>query len=380
MPDKTGKNKSKLTYLKRKLLETDDQKETRLAKRRKAYQTDDQKETRLANRRKAYEIDDQKQTRLANRRKAYEKIKSLETDEERQQRLAKQKVTINQKSQENAHGTMRIAGISNKQLKTKSKVTQNVTKQNLAGSEKKTQESLESLNLAESEKKTQESRESLTGHCVNKQTDSLIPITENKHMFNNIDCFHNSNEYKIKQCTVCLEAWPVKSSSHSQKDSEYQCVRCSRDKKHPQIFSKKNYMVPSAVPSQLQGLTQIEEMLIARALPIMRVYIKPGGQRGYSGHCINLPQHVQELATSLPRYPKDLALIVIKMKGKDNTFKDVTVRRRMVQNALTWLINNNPHYQDVHLNQQCLASLPENSIPNDLIQLKGKMILVNLLT
>ncbi len=24
-------------------------------------------------------------------------------------------------------------------------------------------------------------------------------------------------------------------------------------------------------------------MLIARALPIMRVYIKPGGQRGYSG-------------------------------------------------------------------------------------------------
>ncbi len=47
-------------------------------------------------------------------------------------------------------------------------------------------------------------------------------------------------------------------------------------------------------------------MLIARALPIMRVYIKPGGQRGYSGHCINLPQNVTELATSLPRYPQRL--------------------------------------------------------------------------
>lgn len=66
------------------------------------------------------------------------------------------------------------------------------------------------------------------------------------------------------------------------------------------------------------------------------------------------PQHVQELATSLPRYPKELSLTLIKMKGKDNTFKDVSVRRHMVQNALTWLINNNPHYQDVHLNQQCL--------------------------
>ena len=52
-------------------------------------------------------------------------------------------------------------------------------------------------------------------------------------------------------------------------------------------------MIPSAVPCQLQALTQVEEMLIARALAIMRVYVKPGGQKGYSGHCINLPQHVE---------------------------------------------------------------------------------------
>lgn len=167
VPDKTGKNKSKLTYLKRKLLETNDQKETKLAKRRKAYETDDQK-----------------QIRLAKRRKAYEKMRSLETDEERQKRLAHQKDNINQKrAQENAHGTMRTAGITNQELKTKSKVTQNFTKQSLAESGKK---SLESLEL-------------IIGRCVNKQSDSLIPITEDKHMFNNIYCFHNSNEYKIKQ-------------------------------------------------------------------------------------------------------------------------------------------------------------------------------------
>ena len=66
-------------------------------------------------------------------------------------------------------------------------------------------------------------------------------------------------------------------------------------------------MIPSAVPTQLSGLTQVEEMLIAKALPIMHIYIKPGGQRGYSGHTINLPQNVSELAQSLPRYPKDLS-------------------------------------------------------------------------
>ena len=118
-------------------------------------------------------------------------------------------------------------------------------------------------------------------------------------------------------------------------------------------------MIPSSVPPQLEGLTQVEEMLIARALPIMRVYRKPGGQQGYSGHCINLPQNVAELAHSLPRYPKYLSV-------KDNNFKDVTVRRQNVADALQWLINNNPHYKDIIVNQDSLNSLPLHGVPQDL--------------
>ena len=97
-------------------------------------------------------------------------------------------------------------------------------------------------------------------------------------------------------------------------------------------------MIPSCIPNELQDVTQIEEMLIARALPIMNVYVKPGGQRGFSGHCINLPQQVSELAQSLPRYPKYVSLLLVTMNGKDNTFKDVIVRRSKVQRALIWLI------------------------------------------
>ena len=128
-------------------------------------------------------------------------------------------------------------------------------------------------------------------------------------------------------------------------------------------------MIPSVVPFQLQGLTQIEEMLIARALPIMRVYIKPGGQRGYSGHVINLPQNIAELAHSLPRYPKDLSVIIVKMKGEDNSFKNVAVRRQNVSNALQWLINNNPHYKDINVNQH-LNCLPENGVTRDLLSVE----------
>ena len=72
-------------------------------------------------------------------------------------------------------------------------------------------------------------------------------------------------------------------------------------------------------------------------------YIKPGRQRGYSGHCINMPQQVNELVNTLPRYPKNIPLILITMKGKD-VFKDVVVRKAKVEKALLWLIKHNPLY------------------------------------
>lgn len=87
------------------------------------------------------------------------------------------------------------------------------------------------------------------------------------------------------------EAWPLKVTKRS--PTNHVCLRCTRDKKYPKTFSSENLLTASNVLPQLQGLTQTEEMLIAPALPIMRVYIKPGGQRGYSGHCINLPQDIE---------------------------------------------------------------------------------------
>ncbi len=50
----------------------------------------------------------------------------------------------------------------------------------------------------------------------------------------------------------------------------------------------------------LQGLTQVEEMLISAVMPIMSIYRLPHGQYGYSGHVINLPQDVVSFASSLP--------------------------------------------------------------------------------
>ena len=204
------------------------------------------------------------------------------------------------------------------------------------------------------------SAEMLEQNCVEK----TLPLITKTQAEKNMSQFNGSMQFSIVQCIVCLEAWPLKTRQKSL--LSYICSRCVRDKQNPKTFSLQNFITPSKVSNELQGLTQVEEMLIACVLPIMRVYVKPGGQRGYSGHCINLPQNVSEIADSLPRCPKQLPLIVMTMKGKENTFKDVIVRRAKVETALNWLTQNNPQYQNLKLNSKILNSLPECGVPSQL--------------
>ena len=96
---------------------------------------------------------------------------------------------------------------------------------------------------------------------------------------NNMVKFHKSMKYKIHQCQICHKAWPIKATTKKENPSLYVCLRCVRDKNNVKKFSIENNMIPSCVPKELQELTQIEEMLIARAFPVISVYTKPGGQR-----------------------------------------------------------------------------------------------------
>ena len=180
----------------------------------------------------------------------------------------------------------------------------------------------------------------------------------------NLMNFQKSPKFNIYHCSVCLEAWPT--SKACRQCTNYVCGRCKDDRKSPKLFSAENGMIPSKVPDELQGLTQTEEMLIARALPVVNIYIKPGGQRGYSGHCINLPQNVFELAKSLPRSAKDLKLIVVKINGNSGSSKSLFVRRSVVFSVLLWLIDNNPLYKDVNLDSDAILALPIGVVPDDL--------------
>ena len=115
-------------------------------------------------------------------------------------------------------------------------------------------------------------------------------------------------------------------------------------------------MIPCRTPKELKDLTQVEEMQISRALPIINVFLLKGGQRAYGGHCINLPQNVSEVVNSLPRYAEDIKVIIVKIKGKNDTCKDALVRRQKVEKALRWLIHNNPVYKDIQINNDALQN------------------------
>ena len=253
--------------------------------KRARLQTESQKANACKKRKKANETDLQRQNRLEKDRLYKQQKRSQETDCEKQIRLEKNRLYKNQRHSEETESERQIR-LEKHRLYKKQKMPKRVSQ---CQNEISQQDYLNMFDITQNG--------GIEQQCWAKA---------------NINKFYKSVQYTISQCIVCQEAWPLK----SRPKAPYVCSRCVKDKKSPRKFSLENSMIPSSVPQELQDLTQIEEMLIACALPIMIIFIKPGGQRGYSGHCINLPQNVKQLATSLPRYPRELSVIIVKVKGK----------------------------------------------------------------
>ncbi len=120
------------------------------------------------------------------------------------------------------------------------------------------------------------------------------------------------------------------------------------------------------MPGELQGLMQIEEMLISQVMPMMTLYRLPHGQYGYRGHIINLPQDISSFATSLPRLPLELDVVLVRREGANGSHKDFRVRRSKILGALEWLQQHNMYNRDITLDQDALSQLPEDGDLADL--------------
>ena len=198
------------------------------------------------------------------------------------------------------------------------------------------------------------------GGCQNVDN----PLHELEFVQNEMHSFHLDHEHlEHRQCTMCKEAWPTRQNLASE---VYICYRCRRDKKSPKKFSAENDMDPGIVPEQLRGLTQVEEMLISRVCPIMRVYRKHGGQRGYKGQVLNLLQDIQSFLNRLPSRVADMPVLIVRRHGAEDTHRDFTVRQHKVLEAVLWLKTNNPFFKDIEIDRDVIQSLPENGIPDEL--------------
>ena len=122
------------------------------------------------------------------------------------------------------------------------------------------------------------------------------------------------------------------------------------------------------MPNELKDLTWIEELLIARAHVVGRVFRlqarKQGSYFGIKGHIILLPQDTTLLLYVLPMTPAsspDVVRVVWTGKSapdRDRLRSQFTVRRDVVYNALQWLCRYNEDYQQVTIDHKQFAKWP----------------------
>ena len=73
--------------------------------------------------------------------------------------------------------------------------------------------------------------------------------------------------YMFGFCEVCKER------RLECKVTRNMCTRCQRDKKVPKVWSDENNMDPMSVPNELLGMSDAEQMLIARLAPTVHVHM-----------------------------------------------------------------------------------------------------------
>jgi hypothetical protein len=159
------------------------------------------------------------------------------------------------------------------------------------------------------------------------------------------------------------------------------CHSALRRGKCPKFLAKNciNVTVCQHYPAALEGLTAIEECLIAICHPVGRILKSRPGERSspvsynaLDGHMIVMPQDPGPLLHILPSPVLELnSLIKVIWLGKQppavTELKNfLQVRKDKVLSALQYLVHNNPVYKDVTTNHNMMESWDNDSIPPEI--------------
>lgn len=134
----------------------------------------------------------------------------------------------------------------------------------------------------------------------------------------------------------------------------------------PFLMSADNDMDPGDLPACLPGLTQVEEMVIARSHVQMMVCRYRGHQYRYCGHCVSFMQNTVKTVYTLPNLPSELDIVVLRCSNRasrddpryQRQFRpDFRIRRRRIVTWLRFLKEHHPDYRYVTISPDRIASL-----------------------
>lgn len=150
------------------------------------------------------------------------------------------------------------------------------------------------------------------------------------------------------------------------------CNSCSRymlyNKTNISNFSAQNDMDPGELPSILEDLTLAEKCVIRLISPSLIVAHLKYGELMNSGHTIFFPNNINDVVSKLPRTKTNIVVFGrIRSDGKINCLK---VRRNRVKECLLFLIQNNPYYQNISIDEDAFKKLPDNDFiePDEFIR------------
>ena len=161
------------------------------------------------------------------------------------------------------------------------------------------------------------------------------------------------------------------------------CKHCRRSlnadspKLPPEAIANDNWSGP--VPPELSCLTDAEIIFISRGFTVRSLkQLRRDGdpssrQYGLFGSTVSFPHEGASVLQQLPRSVASACemITVYFSDGNSNHLrfcKEHVVRRSKVHTALLWLKAHNPHYADIEIDMDALTALPEDDVPEGMVQ------------
>jgi hypothetical protein len=208
-----------------------------------------------------------------------------------------------------------------------------------------------------------------------------------KELQSKVETFKRAiNVYADQQCEICtkqcypnqivkyiMPASPPTYLPNELKNKPFLMV-CHTCKSHLMKKNKKlhppkaywNKLDPGAVPNCIKVLTKAEIGLLSRIHPYIKVIKFDGrfGQYGFKGHATLFAKDIFEVTEKvdvLPRTTHDSNIVIVTEEYENlNITREYKVDRTRLFTALRWLIQNNPLYKDVKIDDEVV--LDENHL------------------